>query len=184
MSYDVIEPVENITIYSVFYNLIELVKTHYSTLNFAYGYWNNVSNEMVTNGRSSKLTEFDKYPLVFVHADFKENKDTDLDIFAEIDPKVYILARTKPEYRFMDRYTNVFVAMLYPIYVSILTHMKSSDYFKLDSTKNSVYPLIPHVKKDLYFIGSLDKNQNVLNEYVDAIELSFSKLQINNHLKF
>jgi hypothetical protein len=183
--FDKISIQEDITIYKVFYNVVELMKLSYKdfALNFFYGYWPNVANEMVSNGRASKLYEFDKYPLIFLHADMKEDKDSSFDIYAEIDPKLYIIARTHKEYKFMQRYDEVFVKVLFKIYDILLNTMKTSGFFKLDSAK-STYPLMPHTKKDLYFIGSLEKDQNVLNEYVDAIELNFSKLQINNNLNF
>ena len=138
---------------------------------------------MVSNGRASKLYEFDKYPLIFLHADMKEDKDISLDVYAEIDPKMYIIARTQPTYKFIDRYNEVFVKVLFKIYDLLIEKIKTCGFFKLDKSK-SIYPLIPHTKKDLYFIGALEKDQNILNEYVDAIELDFPKLQIINNLKF
>jgi len=186
MSYDAIQSEEDYTIYDVFKNLVDLVKADTDLpkiTQFIYGYWFNATNELVSSGRSSKLKEISKYPLIFVHADFKEKRGESLDVLAEINPKIYIFAETDANYEMSDRLSEIFSKILYPTYNILIEKMQTCNYFKLDYSKNK-YPDIQHEKKDLYYISSEGDNQNQLNECVDAIELYFPKLFIKNNLKF
>lgn len=194
MSYDILQRITTYNVYEVFKALVELVQADALTLELiqdsegnvkpiAYycGYWNGIQTELSTGGRATKLTEVDKFPLIFVHAKFDQKKGEAFDILAEVNPKIYIIDRTKTTYKFQDKIDYVFVESLDPIQDLLIEKLQSSGYFKLDG-KGKRYPLIEFTRQDLHFDNSDEADQNQLNDYVEAIELSFSKLQVYNNL--
>lgn len=183
MSYDIIQQVTNYDIYDVLRSVVGIVqvdRTRPKQIAYYCGYWNGIETEISTGGRATKMTEADKFPLIFVHAQFDQKKGEAFDILAEINPKIYIIERTKTEYKFQDKIDKVFDETLEPIQNLLIAKMQSSGYFKLDG-KNK-YPLIQYTRRDLHFDNSDEADQNRLNDYVEAIELSFTKLQVYNNL--
>ena len=88
---------------------------------------------------------------------------------------IYIITNTENNIKYVDwRLTNTMKAILIPIYELLLPAMKQH---KNIFVKNN---LLPHSYTERYFLGAADANQNVFNDYIDAIQLTFKTITLVN----
>jgi hypothetical protein len=116
-----------------------------------------------------------KYPLVWLVWERPENLKkfvgTDANKAYQVSPLIFIAANTDQNYLSSERYDAVFKPVLIPIYEALLAAIKSHRNF---NTKNE----ITHTQYEHFFWGMNDNGQNVLTDYLDAIELKFENLEI------
>jgi hypothetical protein len=138
-------------------------------------YLPDAAREIMEKGYT-RLTKLQKYPLILVDAMVEETRSINPMILFECTLNVYIICPTEIKYNKVERITNVFEPILYPLYDRFYLAMKNSRKFNLDS--KNIIGEIDHKKTDLFFYGTKDQNQ--LCDVVDAIELNFAKLEILN----
>lgn len=110
-----------------------------------------------------------RFPLIGLYQDFDELRGKKLAYY-EVSFHLIIALNTLSGYKAAERMTNNFIATLYPIYDQLLISIAKSGYFR-----ETNWRLIQHTKTDRMYWG---KNQ-VANDFIDAIEITNLKLNIN-----
>lgn len=123
-----------------------------------------------------KSTEEDKFPLIALFTDYTETRGTDPSIDSVVRLHFIIATLTRPDYTAVERATNNFKPVLYPLYDQFLKSVIASGYYKNSSWQN-----IQHTKTDRFFWGrnGLYLNTgNVFDDYIDCIELDNMELTV------
>jgi hypothetical protein len=120
---------------------------------------------------------YKKYPLVGLMRDFREQRGREAGIYCEVNLRIIIAHQTVNTYKEQDREQKVFRPVLYPIYYEL---MRQLAYHKM------VFQFGPdeirHDKTDRAYWGTRQQqgtDKNMLNDYVDAIEIENLTLKIN-----
>ena len=166
----------NIEVKDMFYNIVQAIraKPGYTAIpqlpNFYYGYWPEVANILAIKSQNSYA-----FPAIILHANIPDKAGADYRYSKEISPSIYIVSQTKPTYSGIDRIENIYKPILYPIYERLIQEVKNSKYFNLIENGREI---VPHNVSDLLYLNSEAKNQNKLNDFVDAIEVKFDSLKV------
>jgi hypothetical protein len=144
------------------------VNNHIS-VNYKFGYWPTIAQELILEGKSKTL-DGQRYPLIFLNADFDEQMIDYRKI--RINPTFYIITQTHKEYTVQQRLDNVYKTILYPIYRDFMVAIHNSKKFWIFQKE------IAHTRKDLFYLQNLSAEQNQINAIVDAIELKFPSLEM------
>ena len=111
-----------------------------------------------------------KYPLIMFPLDVTEIKDN-LAYHSKINMNLIICVDTKREYKRQEREDNSFIPILEPIRDDFLTELASHAYIQEIQSER-----IPKNEIKRYFWGKEERlgfyNQNILNDYIDAIEIT------------
>ena len=118
----------------------------------------------------SSVYKFKKYPAICLFQDFDENWSADSVECPSLN--IAIITDTKAEFEASERYQSTFKDELYPIFNIFIEKIKSSKH--LDVRRDQ----ITFVKTDRLFWGR--NNQGVMNDFIDAIEISKLKLIFSN----
>ena len=124
----------------------------------------------------SPVYRLQKYPLVFFALDIEQNREADQISMSDINNlTVYILTSTNHNSKYATwRLENTFKPILIPIYEKLIESFRNHQNI---FAKNH---LIPHTYTERYFLGTEAQNQNVFNDFVDAIQLNFKSLSLVN----
>ena len=116
----------------------------------------------------------DKYPLVWLVWEANENVTTYTAAGHELSPRIFICTATNSDYRSRQRYEMNFITTLYPILDLLIASIKATHSISTDSIYD--YTVSDH----LYWGESLGyaKQENVLFDTLDAIELKFNNLEL------
>lgn len=141
---------------------------------FMYGHRLEIAS-ILTQMEGNQL-KYKRYPLVALRLDIVEQVENDL---LKINLNLAIMTLTQENYNAAQRYANVIVPVLYPLFERLMTAIKQSGiYFWPGLSK---YP--PHTKIDRPYWGTQFKegNQaNIFNDPIDAIEIL--DLKINKRI--
>lgn len=123
---------------------------------------------------NSAIYRLQKYPLIFLPLDIEQERDVDSAIQIQLKNVIfYILTSTENNNQYANwRLTNIFKTILIPIYEKFFEAVKISPYIY---DKNN---LINHLYIENYLQS--DNNNNIFNEYTDAIQLRFSNISLIN----
>lgn len=148
-----------------------LGSTKIDTINFQNGHIEELLQTLYQDDKSPEMKTL-KYPLVYLAQDFKERRGRKAGFYANTDLSIAIAHQTVDTYKSMDRYKNVIIPVLYPIYAALMNGLAASSMINESSED-----LIQHDKIDRLFwgtsaIGMVPNTANKLNDYVDAIEIS------------
>lgn len=112
-----------------------------------------------------------KYPLFILVLDFPE-KNNNGEIKYTLN--IVIVASTKKERRAPERYSEVIIPVLYPLYEQFFTALKRSGLFRWQAGTGGM-DAPPHTKIDRPFYGYTGLNSNekyIFNDPLDAIEIT------------
>jgi hypothetical protein len=121
--------------------------------------------------------KYKKYPLIALLQDFTENdKDVNPQFEYIVSPRVLIITSTSQAYDSIQRYTNTFKPILYPLYKLLLDAIDDSiEIFECYED------YIPHTKIDRMYWGKTGVAGNeglTFNDHLDCIEINFTDLHI------
>jgi hypothetical protein len=139
------------------------------SVNYKFGYWPIVAQELI-NEAKSKTLDGQRYPLIFLNADFSEQMIDYRKI--RINPTLYIITQTLMNYTVQQRLDNVYKPILYKIYKVFMVALRNSHKFWLFEAE------FMHTRTDLFYLQNLSAEQNKINAIVDAIELKFPSLDM------
>lgn len=149
---------------------LQTAKPFIQAINFVPGTEGEITDVLTL--MSQQFTQDGKqWPLFALMMSFPENKSPAVGFDGLEDLNIVIANVTKNEYKTPERYTNNFKPVLYPIYLEFLNQLYYDKRFDTQLPEN-----IPHVKIDFPYYNS-DKETNVFNSYVDAIQIKI-KLKI------
>jgi hypothetical protein len=155
----------------------DVVDTMSLTCYYLYGHPVEVVNTL-SEWSKHPAKKVEKFPLIILMQDFEERKGTAQGINSEVSLNIVIATNTLNSYKSVDRYTNTFKAILYPLYDEFIDRVKLSGYFKDE--------LLQHVKIDRVYWGKsglYGNTGNTFNDYIDAIEIQNLELKILNNFK-
>jgi hypothetical protein len=140
------------------------------------GYWTEIANEISQFGKSKTLSN-QKFPLVaFNGIDITKESKSHYDGLLPLT--FYIIAESEPNLTTENRFDTTFKEVLNPIYNALIEAVEKSYYFEANN-KSLGYKIEIN---NLPYLGSLGKNQNQINEVVDAIEVKITGLNIRKCL--
>jgi len=160
----------------VIYELFEDVVSEVSDalgydVHFRHGHMLEVVNQvkdMMIDPDSSK-----RYPLIALRHDIKQNPIRDA---VEIDCKLYIITLSDPHYTATERYDNVFIPTLRPIFAELVNQIARSQYFD-QATIDEVMETVT-IYERLFWgnEGVMGNDARIFADWIDCIEVDISKL--------
>jgi hypothetical protein len=156
------------------YKLFEEIVAQFTlTCHYQFGYWPEIASNLKDLGRDQTLAAA-RYPFIMVSAGYVENKDIDnLNAISESDLSVYIVDRCPKGLSTLERETQIYDAILYPLKDELFERLKNSPYILTD------FGRIEHTCQNMYYLQNMEKNQNQLDDFVDAIEIKIKDFKIN-----
>lgn len=142
------------------------------TINYIYGNMKEIVNRLqeYANNPAKQLLMFPVFMLV---EDITVNRRNN-NYYGKSSFSLIIANWTKPEYNSEQREVINFDNILRPMYVNMLYQIFRHPAFPLPSQRQ-----IPHTYTDRKYWGMDDGGSNVLGNYIDAIEVSFTDLPID-----
>lgn len=116
--------------------------------------------------------KFQKYPLIALLQDFDEAKNFE-GFEAEVELNLIIATETDQSFHASDRYTNIFVPTLYPLYDDFIDEIIASTQFDSDKPIHTKIDRVRWGREGVY--GS---EANIFNDHIDAIEIQNLELKI------
>lgn len=131
-----------------------------------FDYGNNA--EIIANLKDLKTG---RYPLILLPLPTIKCRKLSFDTVNNFDFDIYIITETNPKYS-AAKNKDIFENELYPIYVNFYNALKANKWFRNELRD------IEHDQQDLYCLG-YEKNSNEINDFVNAIYLSFKNINVN-----
>ena len=125
---------------------------------------------IISEKDASNTHKFKKYPVICLYQDFDENWAGSSVECRNLN--IAIITETKVEYEASERYQDTFKNELYPIFDLLKKHIERSKYL------NMYVGDITFTKTDRLFWGR--NEQSVINDFIDAIEISKLNLIFSN----
>lgn len=139
---------------------------------YSFEKWLGESNKLSIGALSQKFVN-QKFPRVFLllNTEHTVNGNPVYEGFDSLS--IFIIEKTLPDKSAQWRLDNIFKPILF----------KLTNIFKnsLESRREFLEPDgFSYSQEDLFFLGTEDKNQNKLNEYVEAVKIDINNLTIYN----
>lgn len=121
---------------------------------------------------------FNKYPLIHLVQDVVEERGQDVGIYSTTLLNIIFIHQTDQNYKIDDRDEKVFKPVLWPMYYQFMEELKKSAWIfgSYDTTGEFRHRVI---KRAFWGNRNLQGSKNILNDYVDAIEIQNLQLKIN-----
>jgi hypothetical protein len=155
---------------------VALGATSIQAIDFQYGHRVELIQTLAQKD-SDPQQRFLKYPLVYLVQDFRERRGREVGVYAEVSLNIIIAHQTESTDKITDRMAKVFKPVLYPIYYSLIKQLAT-----IPQTLEGYQDQISHDKWDRSYWGTQavsSNTANVLNDYVDAIDIQNLDLKIN-----
>lgn len=142
---------------------------------FYFGYWKEIASTLM----AKKQTAY-SLPAIILHADYKSEDGETYLHKSDIRPTIYIVVETNPKWSSSDRIAQNYEGKLRPLYNLLISEVKRSHSFDLWSSGKEQ---MKHTYTELLYMGTEGKEQNKLNDFIDAIEIKFDGLKIRDFNK-
>ena len=141
--------------------------TNIQAINYQYGPFEELIETLAQYDTDINLRN-QKYPLIYLVTDFKEQRGRQAGVYADTRLNIAICHQTEPTYKSAERKAKVFAPVLYPIYYQFMEEIT-----KHSMTMAGSPDMLQHDKTDRYYWGTreLGTSRNKLADYVDAIEI-------------
>lgn len=139
-----------------------------------------ITNRLTNKDKNGLYLE--KYPLIGVFHDFKEQMGRQIGEYAKVSPRIIIANNTSSEFISNQRYEKNFKPILYPIYESFLKQITLAKKGKWKYFNMYGEGSIRHDKTDRLFWGTSTayaNTANIFNDYLDCIDIENLELSIN-----
>jgi len=161
--------------------IVSDVRAEYDTSNglepyFIFGHPVEIAKRLSLKDQNA-VDKFRKFPLIALLTDITESHDLPQLKDYVVNFTAIIVTNTNKNYKSVERYTNVFKPVLYPIYEKLIQKMEESSYIHFKGN-------VTHNKIDRLFWGAEAVNGNtglIFNQYLDAIQLNFTNVRIVNN---
>jgi hypothetical protein len=147
-------------------------------INYMYGHFTEIVSRLQQLSNSPDVKDKkSKFPLVALITDFAEEHGSMPGVSLEAELHIIIANISDPEWIAQKRYEENFKPVLYPIYQELLRQIASP-------SQKTVFvddaELIQHTKIDRLYWGReglYGNTQNIMNDFVDAIEIKNLKIK-------
>ncbi len=121
---------------------------------------------------------FKKYPIVHLVHDLYVDRGTDIGVYGSTSVNIIFIHQTVQAYKNEQRDEKVFKPVLYPIYYEFLNQLNKSPWIfaTWETTGQFKHRM---VKRAFWGNRNLQGSKNVLNDYVDALDIQNLQLKIN-----
>lgn len=161
--------------------VVSSVRAEYDVNNvlpyFEFGtYLELIKRNKIKESNSTNNTISPKYPLIWLVWEANENQKTWVDDAQyNVSPRIFICVGSNSDYSSDERYTASFENILHPIKLELIAQMKYHVNLGIKNIDS------PNEIEHLLWGESLgfQKNQNVLNDVTDSLELKFNNLEVN-----
>lgn len=130
--------------------------------------------------KEGAIPKVNKYPLFWLVLDMKETMFPRLGVYADVDVHFIIAKDTLINYSTQERIDNIFIPVLYPIYVAVMNEIQNCPSFF-----NSAIETLKHEKFDRYYWGGQDSlgngEANLFNDFIDAIQVKALTISIRKN---
>lgn len=160
----------------IFESVVENVRLDYESISnvptepyYEYGHPVEIINTL--SEKTADGLVYDKYPLICLFLDAPETIDERI-LKREITVDIVICAQSEQIWKASERTAETFEPVLYPIYESLINHIKNDGVFSIVGTYDKI---------DRYSWGRnglYGNTANLFNDYIDAIEIKSLKLEI------
>jgi hypothetical protein len=145
-------------------------------LYYSYGHIREVIDVLASYSKTEEFSK-QKYPRIILLQDFVEKRGTSPDLDAELSLQLLIVAGSNATYRAVDRMSNVFKPVLYPIYEAFIKELSSIGIFWREG--------FPHEKIDRLMLSNAlgaamaaGDTKSLLNDHLDGIEIRNLNLKL------
>ncbi len=141
---------------------------------FMAGFPKEISTRLMENDQSTQLYKNQKYPLVaLIVEEVKEERDFSKDFKTEINLVIFDTSDNTKNTE--ERNTEVYVAILEPLYEDLLKAFKKSRVVNVYDKKHDKYNRYPWAKSSIYW-----SRENILNDPLDAVEIIGLKIKLKD----
>ena len=163
-----------ITVVDIFADIVKEVQKVYDPVGlekpyFMHGHPVEIAT-ILSEKNLSPEDNYKKYPAICLFQDFDENWSADSIECPSLN--IAIITETKSYFEASQRYEGNFKDELYPIFNILIDKIKSSKHLYMHSDQ------ITFVKTDRLYWGR--NNQDIMNDFIDAIEISRLNLIFSN----
>lgn len=122
--------------------------------------------------------KFNKYPLIHLVQDVRVRRGEDVGIYGTAFLNIFFVHQTVQTYKITDRDTKVFKPVLWPIYYEFMNQLRKNNWiFGSESDTGEFKHDV--IKRAFWGNRKLEGSKNILNDYVDAIEIQNLQLKFN-----
>lgn len=121
---------------------------------------------------------FKKYPLVHLVQDIAIERGSDIGFYGTTNLTIVFIHQTQQNFKTDERDEKVFKPVLWPIYYEFMEQLKRSAWI-LNPWQNTGEFRHRVIKRAFWGNRKLETSKNILNDYVDAIEVQNLQLKIN-----
>lgn len=134
--------------------------------------------ETLSQADKSSEERFNKYPLTHLIQDITVDRGADAGVYGTAVINIIFAHQTVQTYKMDDRDNLVFKPVLWPIYCEFMNQLKKSSWIfgSWDTTGEFKHRVI---KRAFWGNRNLQGSKNILNDYVDAIEIQNLQLKFN-----
>jgi hypothetical protein len=121
---------------------------------------------------------FKKYPLVHLIQDIVTERGSDLGFYGTPNLNIVFIHQTQQAFKTQERDDKVFKPVLWPLYVEFMEQLKRSAWI-MDTWQVTGEFRHRVIKRAFWGNRQLKSSENILNDYVDAIEIQNLAVKIN-----
>jgi hypothetical protein len=121
---------------------------------------------------------FKKYPLIHLVQDISIDRGGEIGFYGTANLTIVFIHQTKQTFKTDERDENVFKPVLWPIYYEFMEQLKRSAWI-LNPWQNTGEFRHRVIKRAFWGNRQLKASENILNDYVDAIEVQNLQIKIN-----
>lgn len=143
-------------------------------LNYKYGYIDEL-NEMMLQWAKDPTSVVLKFPILWLEQPYIiDRRLRGETVYGKVNLRLFIIQQTDANYKAIDRMTNVYKPIIYPIYRSLLKQIDLSLAFTTQSKDQ-----IAHSFSDRYYWGK--DTEALFGDKVDCSIVSITELLISNN---
>jgi hypothetical protein len=150
--------------------ILQQYDSNISGIYYEFGYAPEIAS-LITQKDMARSTRVQKYPCVLLFLPIQEEISTDVGIISASDIRIAFVHSSTADYTPSQRYDKVIKPIVYPMYAEFMNQLNTSGKFQFEGLK------VPHIRTDRpYYDG--EKQANVANDFLDAIEVTKLDLKI------
>jgi hypothetical protein len=146
---------------------------------YEYGHPKEISNILLDRDKNETY-KYQKYPLIAFYTDVRV-KHGDPFIYGQSERQfISIIGQSDKDYSSKQRYANVIIPILIPLYNTLIKRIQRSLYF------TETYPELKHDEVRRPFWGSTSKYgnvKNIFNDPLDSIDMENVSLKLRSGIK-
>lgn len=140
---------------------------------FMFGNWVEISNNLslLDNDKDNDGT---KYPLIVMNNDFEEKQGEEIGVYSQFEANFYLITEANADDDSTTRLSTTYTDVLYPLKDKFIKVLFQSPLLVWDLEFLPNEKVLPCTIKNLYYLSNENKQQNKLNDIVDAMSIKIN----------